>query len=56
MDEVTPVIVGAVVSITIASFAARELAVPGVGKVKTAALPGRSKIVPPFSERAEVEV
>ena len=37
-------------------LAAREFAPAGVGKVVEALLPAMSVIVPPFSERAAVEI
>jgi hypothetical protein len=49
------VTVGAVVSITIALFAPRELVAPGAARVKTALFPAASFIVPPLSSRAEAD-
>jgi hypothetical protein len=49
------VTVGAVVSITIALFAPRELEAPGAARVKVALLPAASFIVPPFRSSADVD-
>ena len=47
--EVTLVTVDFVVSITIALLAAKEPEAPGVGRVRVAALPAASLIVPLFN-------
>ena len=49
-------IVGTVVSITIALLAAKEPEAPGDARVRVAALPAASLIVPLFNDSAEVEV
>jgi hypothetical protein len=49
------VTVGAVVSITIALFAPRELEAPGAARVKVALLPAASFIVPSFRSSADVD-
>ena len=45
-----------VVSITIALLAAKEPEAPGDARVRVAALPAASLIVPLFNDSAEVEV
>ena len=47
---------GAVVSITIFWLLLKEFTAPGVGKVKTAVFPATSVMMPPFSDRADVDV
>ena len=49
VEEVTLVTVDFVVSITIALLAAKEPEAPGVGRVRVAALPAASLIVPLFN-------
>ena len=53
--ESTPEIVGAVVSITRASFAPNEPAAPTAASVSVALLPTASFTVPPFKANAVVE-
>ena len=55
VDEVTPVTVGGLASRTIAAFAPKELAAPGVARVSVPLLPTASFIVPPLSARAVVD-
>ena len=55
MDEVTPVMLGEDVSITIALFELRELAADGEANVNIASLPALSLTVPPFNARAVVD-
>ena len=54
--EVTLVTVDFVVSITIALLAAKEPEAPGDARVRVAALPAASLIVPLFNDSAEVDV
>ena len=54
--EVTLVTVDFVVSITIALLAAKEPEAPGDERVRVAALPAASLIVPLFNDSAEVDV
>ena len=56
MEELTPLIVGAVVSISSALFAPKEPESPGVDNVRVALFPAASFIVPLFNESAEVDV
>ena len=56
MEEVTFDTVGAVVSITSALFAPRELAAPGEARVRLAALRAASVIDPPPRAIADVEM
>ena len=56
MLESTLETVGAVVSITMASALPRELAAPGVARVRVAALPAASLMVPLLRARAVVVV
>ena len=56
VEEVTLVTVDFVVSITMALLSAKEPEAPGDARVRVAALPARSLIVPPFNDSAEVEV
>ena len=53
--ELTPLTVGAVVSITRFVLAPSEPVVPGAGSVRVALFPAPSWIVPPFRARAVVE-
>ena len=55
-DRVPLVDTTGVVFILIFEFALKELAAPGVGNVNTALFPTASFIVPPFSDKAEVEI
>ena len=55
VEEVTPVIVGDVVSIARALLSAKEPEAPGVAKVSVALFPAASLILPPFSVSAESE-
>ena len=55
VEEVTPVIVGAVVSITRALLSAKEPEAPGDAKVRVALFPAASLIVPLFNVSAELE-
>jgi hypothetical protein len=50
------VIVGAVVSITMALFAPSELVAPGAASVKTALFPAASLIVPLLRSSADVDI
>ena len=52
--EVTEATVGLWVSITIALFAPNELVAPGAAKVKVAAFPAASFMVPLFKAKALV--
>jgi hypothetical protein len=54
--DVTPVIVGAVVSIMMLLFAPSEPAEPGAGNVRFAGLLAESSIVPPFNVNAVADV
>ena len=54
MFDVTDVILGNSVSMTISLFAAREPLAPGAGKVKTATLTAASLMRPPFNSSAEL--
>ena len=45
-----------VVSITMALLSAKEPEAPGDARVRVAALPAASLIVPPFNDSAEVDV
>jgi hypothetical protein len=56
VEEVTFVTVGAVVSMIIALFAFKDPADPGAASVSVASFVARSRIVPPFSVSALVEV
>ena len=56
VEEVTLVTVDFVVSITIALLAAKEPEAPGDARVRVAALPAASLIVPLFNDSAEVDV
>ena len=56
VEEVTLVTVDFVVSITIALLAAKEPEAPGDARVRVAALPAASLIVPLFYDSAEVDV
>ena len=55
VEEVTPVMVGAVVSITRALLSAKEPEAPGDAKVSVALFPAASLIVPLFNVSAELE-
>ena len=55
VEEVTPVIVGAVVSITKALLSAKEPEAPGDAKVRVALFPAASLMVPLFNVSADVE-
>ena len=52
--DVTEEMVGAVLSITIALFALKEFAAPGLGKVRSALVELELRMVPLFSASAEV--
>ncbi|MGV1045204.1 hypothetical protein [Limnohabitans sp.] len=54
--SVEMVVVGAVVSISIALLAPKELAAPGVANVTVALLPAASLMVPLFKANADVEM
>jgi hypothetical protein len=56
VDDVTFVTVGAVVSMMIALLKFSDPDAPGVASVSVASFVARSRIVPPFSVRALVEV
>ena len=56
MEELTPLIVGAVVSMISALFAPKEPDAPGDDRVRVALFPAASFIVPLFKESAEVDL